>query len=173
MDKTKSGQQRREQHVDTFLNEIGLQRSALSVPTRQHLNEWARQALLVMDQPSSNWDSAILNLCRAVESEMADRLGSVSVLQFFANQISLGEKARSLAQARLDKSGKQQLEKRGIKPGFVTHSLSVKLHNLANIRAATAHGGTQVQSATEKDAQKTRGLVSDVFRGIVPSPEAA
>ena len=61
----------RRAYVDRFLADFGLAFELLAPSTQRHLVEWARQAKLVEDQPSSNFQTVVLQLCKAVESELA------------------------------------------------------------------------------------------------------
>ena len=149
-------QEWRRRHVDQFLAPIGVTRDVLASSTQQCLDEWARQVHLVLNQPSANWGAAILNLCRAVESELASRLGSIDGLQFFAGSTPLGSKAKSLSDTKLDTSVKQKLDSSGIKPGFVSSTLAPKLFELTHLRSDTdsAHGGDYVRvSARSPECQ--------------------
>ena len=169
MKNTTTRREWREQYVNQFLQNIGLQRSLFSAPTLQHLDEWARQENLVMNQPSANWDNTILNLCRAAESELAARLGSISDLGFFRSPKALGKKANLLSRLMLSPSTKQQLNSYGINTGFVSSTLVQTLQKLAVLRREPAHGGMAIRSASQNDAQEARCLVGDIFRGIVVS----
>lgn len=163
----------RQRHVDQLVATIGVARDALASSTQQCLEEWARQVYLVLNQPSANWGKAVLDLCRAVESELASRLGSISGLEFFADPIPLGAKAKRLRDARLDASVEQKLSSRGVKPGFVSSSLAEKLFKLAAMRSDSdsAHGGVQIRSATENDACKASQLAVEILREIVPTSQ--
>lgn len=168
MDDQASRRQWRTNHVDSFLNRVGVQRSALAASTEQCLDDWARQVQLVTDQPSANWGDVLLHLCRAIESELASSLGTIPGLHFLAASDALGSKAKSLKQAPLDASVKQRLSSRGIKPGFVASALADKLFALARLRSEThsAHGAAHIRAATNDDARQAADLVGEILRGI-------
>jgi hypothetical protein len=138
------------------------------------LDDWARQAILVEDQPSANFSNVVLELCKAVESEVTIRLGGINGLEFLAAERPLGDKARSLSRKIFDRDMKQRIAFLGIKAGFVTHDLQKHLTELANLRAATgtAHGNAHIMSAEAKDAKKARLLVAKILRGISPAIES-
>ena len=156
MDDATKRQERRKEYVDKFLSEIGVAHDALTKSTHKCLDDRARQVQLVTDQPSANWGKAILDLCRAVESQLA---GSAA----------LGSKVQSLQRSKLDSAVKQRLTARGIKPGFVSLKLPDMLRGLAELRSQTdaAHGGVEIRTATIDDAQHARDLAGNVLRGIV------
>jgi hypothetical protein len=161
----------RKECVDKFLASINVSRQVLARPTQRHLDEWARQVQLVTDQPSANWEAAILNICKAVESQLAISFGSITGLDFLAAPTPLGSKAHSLKNAKLDAAVKQKLSSSGIKPGFVASTLSTKLFALAELRSGTgsAHGGGAMWSATARDAREALRIAGDILIGIVPN----
>ena len=162
----------RREHVDRFLDEIGLDRGRLAESAQTCLNEWARQVKLVQDQPSSNFGNAVMQLCKVVESELAGGLGSIQALAFL-REGTLGQKAKNLEATRLDESTKQRLTSRGTKPGFVTSSLPTLLLSLAHLRSNTdaAHGNAQIRSASAQDEALARRLAGKILQGIVAHPK--
>jgi hypothetical protein len=158
----------RDDHVQAFLDAYRIARSALTPATLQCLDSWARQAQLVEFQPSSDFGKVILDLCRAVESELAAGIGTVPGLECLDRADTLGQKAHALKQVVWSPPLKQQLESRGLKPGAVK-SLPEKLLQLAATRSTTdaAHGGAQIAKATELDAKKARDLAGRILRDVL------
>jgi len=169
MDDDTKRREMRKEYVSQFLSEIGVAYDTLAPSTHQCLDDWARQVLLVTDQPSANWGTVILHLCRAVESQLASSLGQVQGLEFLAASEPLGSKSQSLKRSKLDNAVKQRLTARGIKPGFVSSKLPALLRDLAELRSQTdaAHGGLEIRTATIKDAQQARAMAGNVLQGIV------
>jgi hypothetical protein len=164
----------RREHVDQFLHGIGLECGRLAGSTQTCLNEWARQVKLVEDQPSSNFGNAVMQLCKAVESELSTGLGSIKALAFL-REGTLGQKAKNLEMTNLDDSPKQGLISRGIKPGFVTSTLPKLLSSLAHLRSNTgaAHGNTEIRSANAHDAALARKLAGQILQGIAARPKGS
>src|ERR1019366_10063939 len=75
----------------------------LAASTQKCLNDWARQVRLVQDQPSSNFGNAVIQVCRAVESELTAGLGSIHALSFLRDG-TLRQKAKRLEAMKLDAS---------------------------------------------------------------------
>ena len=159
---------RRDAHVQGFLDANGLPRDALTDATLQCLDDWARQAQLVESQPSSDFGKVILDLCRAVESELAGGMGTLPGLECLAQVNTLGGKAHALEQVVWSPRLKQRLQSRGLKPGAVK-SLPEKLLQLAAMRSSkdAAHGGAQLEKATELDAKKARDVAARILRDVV------
>lgn len=171
-------QQRRREHVASFLRELRIAPDRLADSTTKCLDDWARQELLVKAQPSANHWNAILGLCRAVESQVASTLGGVHDLGFLADSIPLGPKAHGLLDLVGRENGSlpaptsEQLLQRGIDPIFVSKRLSPLLLRLARIRAAThaAHGDAEIEEATEADAVNARKTAGRVLSGLCCPP---
>ena len=157
----------RRAYVDQFLADWGLHFEALAPSTQQCLDEWARQARLVEDQPSSNFGTVLIQLCKAVESELAAGLGNIPALTTLTDG-TLGEKAHVLGKVKLGFQTKQQMESHGIKPGFVVSDLPKFLLCLARLRSKTgsAHGNAEIRSASLQDASRARQLAGQILRGI-------
>lgn len=162
----------RDEYVNSFLNEVGLARNRLAASTQKCLNDWARQMRLGQDQPRSNFGNAVIQVCRAVESELAAGLGSIHALSCLRDG-TLGQKAKRLEAMKLDDSTKQQLTARGTKPGFVVSDLPKLLSSLAGLRSRTdaAHGNAEIQSANERDAAEARRLAGRVLQRISAHPK--
>lgn len=152
-------------YVDKFLADSGLVFEGLTSSTQKWVMEWARQAKVVEEQPSANFDSVVLQLCKAVESELAAGLGSLQALSFL-NSGALGQKAATLRRIKLDDRTKQQLESRGIKPGFVQSHLEPLLSRLAGLRRDSAHGHAEIQAVSLQDANQALELAGKILRGI-------
>jgi len=166
-----AGRQRwRAEYVKQFLRRYGLAPGSLSSSTLKCLDDWARQVQLVEAQPSANWGKVVLDLCRAVESELAAGLGSIAGLEFLAEGQALGDKVRVLRQITMDSSLKQRLQARRIKPGAVS-GLPKKLSDLAALRrsADSAHGGAEIREATQTDARKAEDLAGRILRDLIPT----
>ncbi len=164
----------RREHIDRFLHEIGLDRGRLAESTQACLDEWARQVKLVEDQPSSNFGNAVMQLCKAVESELAGGLGSIQGLAFLRDG-TLGQKAKNLEVINLDESAKQRLTSRGTKPGFVTSNLPRLLLSLARLRNNTdaAHGNAEIRPASAQDEALARKLAGQILQGIAAHPKGS
>ena len=169
MDETTQRRQRRREQVEQFLAGVGISLQHLAASTQECLDQWARQVLLVQDQPSASWAMAVLQLCRAVESELANTLGQKEGLQFLADDGALGDKTRRLSQ--LDQPTKQRLASSGIKAGFL-NELRELLSKLAKIRRQTdaAHGAAELQMATLEDADRVRKLAGTIFKRLHATP---
>lgn len=153
--------------MSQFLDRISLTQDRLAVSTQKCLDEWARQVKLVQDQPSSNFGNAVLQLCKAVESELASGLGTIQTLSFLGDG-TLGQKANRLRASELDEPTKQRLASRGTKPGFVRSDLPRLLFSLADLRSNTdaAHGNAGIQSADARDAARACELAGQILKGI-------
>lgn len=159
----------RREYVDGFLAQLRLQRDALAPSTQKCLDQWARQVKLVADQPSSNFGNVVLELCKAVESELASGLGTIRGLEFLARG-TLGEKAHALKGiTAFDDATTQRISSQGIKPDFVKSGLADSLKQLASLRSDTgsAHGNAQLQSASPQHADRARLLTGQILKGIV------
>lgn len=132
------------------------------------MDNWARQERLVIDQPSANHAGAITELCKAVESELASRLGPLSGLEFFKGSIPLGGLAGKLRGVRPDDSCKSRMASLGINSEFVPLLLADKLSELARLRKDTgaAHGSVNLRSATAEDGQKACTVAAEIFGGV-------
>jgi hypothetical protein len=158
----------RNEFVDSFLAECGLARDDLAAPTIKNLDDWARQTSHVENQPSANFNSVVVELCKACESQLASGLGKIEGLTFLAAESALGTKADTLGKTPIDEPTKQRLKSRGIMPGFVKKDLPGLMKRLADLRSesGSAHGGAILRSATMKDAEKARGIAKDILRRI-------
>ena len=159
----------RTEYVDSFLSEYGVPRQALGESTGKCLDDWARQIQLVEAQPSANWGNVILNLCKAVESELAHSLGRIQGLDFMRGKQAIGSKVHSLKQFKPDTAVRQRLTNRAIKPGFVFSALPYLMGDLAEVRSTTdsAHGGVEIGTATMEDAKEARQLAGKILKGVV------
>lgn len=158
----------RRQHVDKFLTSGGVSRDCLAVSTLTCLDSWARQERLVIDQPSANHAGALTEPCKAVESELACRLGPLPGLEFFKGSIPLGGLAEKLRRVKPDDSCESRMASRRIDPEFVSSVLADRLSDLARLRKDTsaAHGGVNLRSATSADSQKACIVATEIFCGI-------
>ena len=161
------GRRQRREYVDRFLADVGLAFEALFPSTQKCLDEWARQARVVEDQPSANFGNVVVQLCKAVESELAAGLGSVEALNFLTGG-ALGQKSEALTRAKLDVKTKLRLESWGIKPGFVVSDLPKLLSQLAKLRRDTdsAHGNAEIRSANLQDSRRARQIAGQILRGV-------
>lgn len=157
----------RREYIERFLTEFGLVHERLANSTKKCLDDWARQVKVVEDQPSSNYGSVVIQLCKAVESELATGLAGIETLAFLRDG-TLGQKAKRLETTKLDEPSKQRLTARGTKPGYVTSDLPRLLSRLARLRSDTdaAHGNAQINSASAVDAENARKLAGQILRGI-------
>lgn len=157
-------------HVEQFLKNHGLHQDALSPSTLKCLDDWARQVQLVRAQPSANWSKPILDLCRAVESQLEAALGSIAGLDILSAGDNLGTKAHKLERVAFDTVLKQRLSARGLKPGAVK-ALPKKLLALAALRSNTgsAHGANTMINATESHAQTAQRAAASILRDLVSS----
>lgn len=166
MDEAVGRRQRRRQIVEEFLGGIGVAIEQLAQSTQECLDQWARQVLVVREQPSANWANAVLQICRAVESEVAATLGQTDGLEFLANDGALGEKARRLIQ--LDRQTKQTVAAGGVKVGLLDELGKKLLPDLARIRRQTdaAHGAVELQTATLTDANEARRIAGTILKRL-------
>jgi hypothetical protein len=164
----------RDEKVGQFLQKYGLVRASLSISALKCLDGWARQVQLVQMQPSASWGKVVLDLCRAVESELAAGLGSIAGLEFLSDQTALGDKANRLRRFTIDPSLKQRLQAKGFKPGAVL-ALQKKLSDLAALRRETdsAHGGAEIGEATQEHAEKAKHLAGIILRDLIPIHEGS
>ena len=169
MDETTLRRKKRTEYIDSFLSELGVARRAFAGSTGKCLDDWARQIQLVEAQPSANWGNVILNLCRAVESELAHSLGRIQGLDFMRGKKAIGSKVQSLRGFKPDTEVRQRLSNQGIKPDFVFSALPNLMSSLAAVRSKTdsAHGGVEIGTATLKDAQEARQLAGKILKGVV------
>ena len=165
MDDVALRRERRQRLVEQFLAEFGVSSQQLATSTNKCLDEWARQLMLVQDQPSANLANVVLQLCCAVEAELAVTLGREPGLEFLAGDGALGDKARRLSQ--VDARTKQRLTAKGVKVGLLGE-LQRLLSQLARIRRETraAHGGVALQTATSADAKQTRQITGTIFKRV-------
>jgi hypothetical protein len=157
----------RRAYVARFLAAFGLASEVLAPSTQDHLVEWARQAKLVEEQPSSNLQSVILQLCKAVESELAAGLGSLRQLSFLRDG-ALGQKAAKIKSVQLKEETSQQLESWGIKPAFVLSELPALLSRLAKLRREThaAHGNVEMHSTSLDESNQARQLAGQILQSV-------
>ena len=153
-------------YVDRFLAEFDVPFASLAESTQKELDQWARQAQLVEDQPSANWRQVILQLCIAVECQLAAHLGSIEGFSFLAAASALGPKAKQLKNTRFDSSSEERITSHGINPSFVSSELAALMLRLAFARGPKAHGKSHVQSFTIQDASEVRQLAGQILRGI-------
>ena len=139
----------------------------LAPSAEEHLLEWARQAKVVEDQPSSNFQNVVLQLCKAVESELATGLGSLRQLSPLKNG-TLGQKAAAIKAVQLSEETKQQLLSWGIVPAFVSSELAALLSRLGKLRRETgaAHGNVVMYYASLDDSNQARQLAGQILRGV-------
>jgi hypothetical protein len=155
----------RRDYVSRFLTEFAISANCLAESTRKELDEWARQVLLIDDQPSANWRAVVLHLAVAVECQLAASLGRVQTLTFFGKKSALGTKVMKLRKATLDSSTEHQLAARGINPAFVRSELADLMSRLAASRNPKIHGSARLENFTTKDANEMRQLAGLILRG--------
>lgn len=153
-------------YVSRFLTEFAISPSCLAESTRKELDEWARQRLLIDDQPSANWRAVVLHLAVAVECQLAASLGGIQSLTFFGKNSALGTKLMKLRNATLDDSTERQLAARGINPAFVKSDLADLMSRLAASRNPKIHGSARLEHFTTKDANEMRQLAGLILRGV-------
>jgi len=172
-------QHKRRAHIDTFLLQAGISPSALAQSTQKCLDDWARQDLLVQDQPSANYWNVVMGLCRAVECQIDYSLGRVHGLEMLAGKEPMGAKGHGLKGLVKSLGGtltprtNHELKQLGIKPMVVTRNLPSLLLSLARVRKETnsAHGNAVVSEATQKDASRARHLARQILQGICAKSE--
>lgn len=168
MDEATLRRERRRLEIEHFLARFGVERAKLAASTRECLEEWARQKAVVHDQPSANWANVVLQLCRAVESEVANTLGTYPGLEFLADEQALGDMARRLS--RVDPQAVQRLHASSVKVG-VLGELARQLSQLAKLRRATrgAHGGMEIASATAAEAERAATRAGSILKRVQAS----
>lgn len=164
MDSAAARRQWRRDFVDKFLAEIGLTYDVLAQSTQKNLDDWARQVQLITDQPSANWDQAVMQLSKAVESELACTLGPIKGLAFLASDETLGTKANRLKDFQW-----QTATKRLSLLGFTLPSTALPglLSSLARLRNDSAHGGVAGRTAGKREGQQARNLTAKILKEIV------
>jgi len=159
----------REKEVDDFLDKYSLTRRMISPPALKCLDDWARYQILVRREPSANSSAVLLELCKAVESEVANRLRGIAGLGLIEAGCAMGDMVRCLRNLELTPQVKTELQSRNLKPGFVQKSLPDQLKLLADLRNAThaAHGKLWVGSATVAQAAEAQRLTGTILKSIV------
>lgn len=162
MDRTLERRQRRKEYVDQLLIESGIAQDMLAQSTQKHLEEWARQVQVFEDQPSANLDNAVVQLCKAVESELAN-LGRVKGLEFLTKDVPLGTKAKALQ----DFQSQLTTKRLAIVQIKLPPTLPTLLFSLAHLRKYSAHGGVAERTATKKEAQQARNLAGKILKQVI------
>jgi hypothetical protein len=155
---------RRREYLDGLLKPSGLSFEDLATPTHRALHEYARFMLLVARAQSASWNTAVIELCRAVESEVVVTLrgcpGTANL-----DRRTLGEQAsvlRSLPPAAVAwLSGRRYLP-------YVSTTLPNRLGMLAQLRSTSgaAHGGRE---ATRADHEPVLKIALTGPSAVIPS----
>jgi hypothetical protein len=85
--------QNREAYLHRHLDPLDVQLTDLAPTTRRSLHEYARFMLVLADARSVTWSHPVLELCKAVESELAFTFRHCQALRGLQNATTLGEKA--------------------------------------------------------------------------------
>ena len=149
--------------VDKLLAAAAITPGQLSPETRSELDNWARSSLEASDFPTAPWHDAVINLCRAVESEMASTLGTQPGLEFLAvaARLELGAKAKRLQ--HLDGEAVQRLRASGVRAGMLKE-LSTLLGELASLRGPAAHASSR--RITSEDAKRAERISARVLKHL-------
>ena len=152
----------RQRYIEGTFARVGLKIYDLAEPTLDCLENWARFMLGSAKEPSASWNTPLLELCRAIEAEVASALGSFPGLEGLA-QGTLGDRAKVLQ--RLDAKQMQRLRSFGVKVGFLSKELPGRMRELSRMRIA--HGEEIIRNATQKDGQKALDIVKKVLPELV------
>jgi hypothetical protein len=155
--------------VDEILKDAGATREGVARPTVKYLDDYARDEYSNQQQPSASWNNAILNLCRAVESELASGLGRIAGLEFLAGDRTLGEMIKALEKTRFDEPLRQRLVSKRFKPGAVS-ALAANLKELNKLREA--HGGVEEKAQKLEDAKKAVRRAVEILKAVIPQAAA-
>jgi len=161
-------QRQREEYLSGLLQASAVSLEDLSPATRTALHEYARFMLLVASAQSASWNSPVIELCRAVESEVAVALGDCPGLRGLRNETTLGEKAQLLR--NLTAATRGWLPSQQYLP-YVANNLAKHLHELAQIRrvSGAAHGGTNERHATRADHDRILLISLTGREAVIPS----
>jgi hypothetical protein len=156
---------RRRDEALRFVAGAGLSLDALAPSTQKCLDDWARQHALVRDQPSANYGTVVLHLCRAVESELAHAFGQRPELEFLRDEAALGDKIRRLD--HLSDFARKTLASQGVRIGSL-RDLVPALSALNGLRRQKriAHGGDELIEATASDARQAERLTQRTLKCI-------
>lgn len=157
--------QRRE-YLDRLLRPAGLRLDDLAPPTRKALHEYARFMLGSAQAQSASWNTGVMELCRAVESELAVSLRDCPGFANFAKR-TLGEQAAVLRALPL--AAVSWLSARRYVP-YVSKTLPNRLAQLARLRgdSGAAHGGPEGQQATPADHKQILTIALTGSEAIIP-----
>jgi hypothetical protein len=162
------GRRRREEYLANLLRPSAVSLGDLSPATRTALHEYARFMLVVAAAQSASWNSPVIELCRAVESEIAVALGDCPGLGGLRKATTLGEKAHLLR--NLTPTAKGWLSSRQYLQ-YVSTALPRQLHELAQVRSSSgaAHGGPDERHATRADHNRVLLISLTGANAVIPS----
>jgi hypothetical protein len=165
--KTADRAAQRREYLDRLLGPVGLSLDDLATSTRRALHEYARFMLVVARAQSASWNMGVMELCRAVEYEIAATLRDCPGLANFGKR-TLGEQAsvlRSLPPAAVN-----WLSSRRYLP-YISKTLPNRLFDLARGRgdSGAAHGGPEVREATPADHKRILTIALIGSEAIIPS----
>jgi hypothetical protein len=157
----------RRRYLDTLLQPWSLGLGDIAPPTRRALEGYARFMLLVAPARSASWNTAVVELCRAAESEVVvtlhDCLGLTSL-----GRLALGEKAsllRSLSPAAVAWLSSRRYM------AYASTTLPKRLLALAQIRrdSGAAHGGPEEREARRADHDPALRIALTGPEAVIPS----
>lgn len=149
----------RQKFLGKLLKTAGIELDDLSEGARDALENYARFVLGSGDAPSASWNHPLVEIARAVESEMDATVGDVKGFQPLKT-MALGEKAHWLKQRKDNESLRKALSSRGLSPKYFLDELPDSLLELASIRKVTgyAHGKAIARNATKTDAERALAI---------------
>ncbi|MFB3779403.1 MAG: hypothetical protein ACE141_17425 [Bryobacteraceae bacterium] len=159
----------RERYLRPLLAAASLTPADLGKSTANALHEYARFMLFIAKMPSASWNSPLIELCRATESEVALALGDLPGFGCLA-KCTLGEKAHRLKGLSADKVAVASLVDSGLDSAIVFGVLPNDLLALAGLRARSgaAHGGPDEKHAGEGEVARALALVLGGPQALLP-----
>lgn len=141
----------RQKYLTDLLRPVGVELSDLSEGASRALTNYARFILDSSVSPSSAWNEAVNEICRAVESEILVSLTKIRGLERLRACNGLGEIARELRRVGSDHTLKQRLSAVGIQLGYISITMPDIIEKLAKIRrdSGAVHGSEQSRGFAE------------------------
>lgn len=154
--------------MSELLSPVGLALSDFAGATQGFLDEYARYALLALDNPSASWDGAVVELCKAVETELGHTLGECPGLRPLKEGTTLGEKAKRLRDP--SPAAVSWLAARKWDAHQVKGTLASQVSKLANVRGrcGAAHGGLEGREAKKADHDQALKIALTGAGAILP-----
>ncbi len=157
-------QRQREQYLVGLLSPVGIELHDLAKSTAEALHQYARFMLTSADAGSASFNTPVIELCRAVESEVDARLSDLSGLAMLKGK-PLGKKAGLLSRLSAEDTAALGLDPKMVK------SLADNLKSLGKVRSRTgaAHGSGEPRHATKDDAEQALAIAMTHHNSVIPS----